>query len=81
MREEDLHKKKSTKDNVVPATKMKGNERKDLSKLKFYTCGEYGHYVRKCLRKKKGDNDKKKEIVGVATSSSEMDDFSRRLEE
>lgn len=59
---------------------MKGKEKKDLSTLKCYRCGEYGHYVRKCLQKKKGDNEKRKEIVGVATSSK-LDEFSRRLGE
>ncbi len=57
------------------ARKMKGKLKKDLSKLKCYTCGEYGLYMSKFPYQKKGDNEKKKEITMDATSLGELDDF------
>lgn len=77
---EDLHpKKKAYDDEVALAAKMKGKQ-KNLSKLKCFNCGEYGHYSTKCPKKKQGDTQKKrKEVAGVATSI-ELDDLSMRLE-
>lgn len=46
----------SIQDNAAIAGKMQGKAKKDLRKLKFYTCGKYGHYVSKFTRKKEGDN-------------------------
>lgn len=81
MWDKDLHKNKSAEDNMALVGKMKGKVKKDLSKLKCYTCGEYDHYASKCPRKKKGANEKRKAINGATTSSGELDDFSRRLKE
>lgn len=56
-----LHKKNNTfDDNVALTRRNKGKEKKDLSKMKCFSCGEYGDYLTKCLRKKKGYNEKKK---------------------
>ena len=76
--DEDFHKKIFYGENVVLISKMKGKAKKDLSKVKCFTCGENGHYAIKCLHQKKGDNEKKKEMVMVATSTVEKDDFTRR---
>jgi len=81
LQDEDLHlKKKVSDDDVALAARIKGKQ-KDLSKLKCFNCGEYGHYSMKCLKKKQGDDEKKKgqAVVGV-TTSTEIDDLSRRLE-
>ena len=40
----DQKKKHSTKG------ENKGKEQKDMSKIKCYNCGEYGHFVRDCLK-------------------------------
>lgn len=60
---------------------MKGKENKDLSKLKCFNYGEYGHYSMKFPKKKKGDNGKKgKELTGAATTFV-LDDLSIKFEE
>ena len=49
--------------------------------MKCYNCVKYGNYLTMYLKKKKGDNEKKKgkQIIG-ATASSELDNISRKLE-
>ena len=38
---------------------QKDNSRKDLSKLRFYTCDERGHFAKDCPRKKINSHKKK----------------------
>lgn len=57
-----------------------GNSSQSYTKFQ-HRCDEHGHYTRKCLRQKKQDNEKKKEIAMVATYTAEQDDFMRRFEE
>lgn len=61
---------------------MKGKKNKDLSKVKYFNCGEMDHYSSRCPMKKKGDDEKRKgkQAVCVATSG-EIDDLTKRLEE
>lgn len=80
LRDEELHlMKKDFDDDVALAAWMKGKQ-KDLSKLKCFNCGEYGHYSTRRL-KKQGDDEKKKgkQVAGV-TTSTKIDDLSKRLE-
>lgn len=42
-------KNNSIEDDVAFIGKMKEKKNKDLRKWKSYTCGEYGHFVSKCL--------------------------------
>lgn len=54
LRDEDLYKKKTTfGDDMALAVRIKGKQKKDLHKLNCFSCGEYGHYSTKCLKKKK----------------------------
>ena len=81
MRDEDHHpNKKASNENMALETRMKGKQ-KDLSKIKHFNYGVFGHYLMKCLRKNEGDDKKKKgkQVAGVA-SSTKIDDLSRRLE-
>lgn len=74
---------------MVLASKLKkgkgkfnnGNKKKDLSKVKCFTCDEFGHYASKCPQRKKGGNEKKKETAMVASSTAKQDDFTRKFEE
>jgi len=53
LRDEDLHpNKKASDDDVALVLRMKGKKNKDLSKIKFFVCEEFGHYSTKCPRKK-----------------------------
>lgn len=48
--DEDLLKKKKTSDdNMTLVGRMKGKAKKNLSKMKCYNCGEYGHYLTSAL--------------------------------
>jgi len=58
LRDKDLHPSKKVDEDVALLAKMKCKW-KDLSKIKCFHCGDMGHYVSKCL-KKKGDDEKKK---------------------
>lgn len=82
MRDEDLHPKKKTfDDDVALAAQMKGKQKKDLSKVKCFNCGEMGHFSSRCPMKKGDDEKKKGKKVVVVATSVEIDDLSRRLEE
>jgi len=61
---------------------MKGKQKKDLSKVKCFNCGEMGYFSLRCMMKKKEDDEKKKgkRVVGVATFA-EIDDLTQILEE
>jgi len=83
LQDEDLHpKKKSFDDDVALAARMKGKQKKDLSKFKCFNCGEMGHYSTRCKMKKKGEDEKRKgkQVADFATLV-EIDDLTRRLEE
>jgi len=61
LQDEDLHpKKKALDDDMALALRMKGKQKKDLSKVKCFNCGEMGHFSSSCLMKKKGNDEKKK---------------------
>ena len=61
---------------------MKGKQKKDLTKVKCFNFDEMGHYSSICLMKKKGDDEKRKgKKVADVSTSSEIDDLTRRLEE
>lgn len=63
------------------AARMKGKQKKDLSKIKCFNCGKMGHFSSRCLMKKVDDEKRKgKQVASVATLV-EIDDLSRRLEE
>ena len=64
------------------AARMKGKQKKNLSKVKCFNCGEMGHFSSKCLIKNKGDDEKskRKQVTFVGTSV-EIYDLTRRLEE
>lgn len=82
MRYEDLHPNKKTFDDDVALVAPMKDKQKDLSKVKCCNCGEMGHFLSRCLMKKKGDDEKKKEKQGTGvTISAEIDDLTRRLEE
>lgn len=49
-------------------------KKKDISKVKCFRCGEFGHYNTHCPRRKKDKQDQ-------ATTSAETDKLSSRLEE
>lgn len=83
LQDKDLHlKKRDLEDDKALARRMKGKQKKDLSKVNCFNCGEMGHFLSRCLMKKKGDDEKKKgkQVIGVATSA-EIDALTSRLEE
>jgi len=62
---------------------MKGEQKDDLSKIKYFNYGEMGHFSSSCPMKKKTRDDGKKkgkQVVSVATSI-EIDALTRRLKE
>ena len=71
LRDKDLHPTKRVDEDVALAARMKGKQKKDLSKVKCFNCGEMGHYLSRCPMKKKGDDEKRKgkQVAGVATSA------------
>lgn len=51
----------------------KGEKKKDLSKVKYYRCHEFGHYVSDCPQRKKKS---KKQVAALA----DADELSSRME-
>lgn len=55
--------------------KQKKRKKKDVSKIKCFSCGELRHYVNQCLRKKtKGDASNSKVKLAKAEKEIEEDD-------
>ena len=51
--------KKEEEDNTALASKgQQKQKKKDLSKIKFFRCGEMGHYATQCPLKKKDKEEK-----------------------
>ena len=44
LRDKDLHPTKRADEDVALAIRMKGKQKKDLSKVKCFNCGEMGHF-------------------------------------
>ena len=63
--------KRASDDDMALAIGMKGKHKKELSKVKCFNCGEMGHFLSRCLMKKKGNDEKKKgkQAFGVAVST------------
>jgi hypothetical protein len=62
--------KKKFKNGPKGGNKQKGEGKKDMSKVKFFECHKFGHYVGQCPNKKKKQT----------TTSTEMDDFSTKFD-
>ena len=55
--------------------KQEKRKKKDLSKIKCFHCGEMGHYVTQCPRKKsKGESSETKAALARAKKEVEIDD-------
>jgi hypothetical protein len=50
-----------------------------MSKVKFFSCHKFGHCARKCLHRKKGENEMQPYVVVLA--KAQMDDFSNNFEQ
>ena len=72
---------KRADEDVALVARMKGKQKKGLSKAKYFNCGEMGHFSSRCIMKKKGDDKKRKgkQVISVSTSIK-IDDLTKRLE-
>lgn len=65
----------ANEENVALYPKSNKRSKKDLSKVRCFTCSQYGHFVFECPEKKK----KKKEEDTIVVASTEVEDFVRRF--
>lgn len=83
LRVKDIHpKKKALDDDAELVARMKGKQKKDLSKVKCFNYGNMGHFSSICpMKKKMGvDKNKKGKQVASVSTSAEIDSLNRRLE-
>jgi len=60
---------------------MKGKKKRDLGKVKCFNCGEMGHFLSSCVKRKKGDDERRKgKQAALINNKVEMDELTRRLE-
>jgi len=60
---------------LASVRKQEKRKKKDLSKIKCFNCGELGHYVNQCSRKKnKGEVSDSKVVLVKAEKELEEDD-------
>jgi hypothetical protein len=66
----DTTRKKKFKRGPKGGQRPKGEEKKDMRKVKFFSCHKFGHYVGQCLNKKKKQT----------TASAEVEEFSTKFD-
>jgi hypothetical protein len=54
-------------------TTQDGKKKKDMSKVKCFTCHKFGHYAGQCPHRKKEGNEAQLEVV--ATTKTQVDEF------